>query len=421
MGNSIRLANSAWAENTALNEKACVMYNTTRAKLTMLQNQYGNLKIAVGDSLTPVLGGLYDTANDVMGSVTAFIGKNPELVRTLAVTTAAVGGVATAVTVYNTAAKAALRIGFAIPAIPSGASGAVIGIAGAIGLVGLALYNAKEAYEEMIPPVDSLTKKARALRDTMADGREAVEDAAASALASANVAGRYVDELERLEAAGLDSEDAQRKYHAALELLCQTVPELSQYVDLQTNSIEGGTAALREHTEALVNDAKTAAYQETLTEFYAAQSDAIKEQAQNEIKLDMERQKGAELEKKLRLQNEAAAYVQERLNRARQSGSGDTAKLQSQLDRYRDSIQAVNQELWASRERQKGFEIAIQDGAAASAEAEAQIRYAENTMRSLGLAADNTAVAFEAGSDAPVDFSERINQALDAASRSQHN
>ena len=249
------------------------MYNTTQAKLTMLQNQYGNLKIAVGDSLTPVLGGLYDTANDVMGSVTAFIGKNPEQVRTLAVTAAAVGDVATAVMVYNTAAKAALRIGFAIPAIPSGAAGAVIGIAGAIGLVGSALYNAKEAYEEMIPPVDSLTEKARALRDTMADGREAVEDAAASA----NVAGRYVDELERLEAAGLDSEDVQRKYYAALELLCQIVPELSQYVDLQTNSIEGGTAALREHTEALVNDAKTAAYQETLTEFYAAQSDAIKD------------------------------------------------------------------------------------------------------------------------------------------------
>lgn len=50
-----------------------------------------------------------------------------------------------------------------------------------------------------------------------------------------------------VEVAGLDSEDAQRKYHAALELLCQTVPELSQYVDLQTGSIEGGTAALREH------------------------------------------------------------------------------------------------------------------------------------------------------------------------------
>ena len=415
LGNSIRLANSAWAENTALNEKASVMYNTTQAKLTMLQNQYGNLKIAVGDSLTPALGGLYDTANDVLGSVTAFVGKNPELVRTLTVTATAVGGVATAVTVYNTAARAASLIGFAIPAIPAGAAGAIIGIAGAIGLVGSALYNAKEAYEEMIPPVDSLTEKAQALRETMADGRAAAEDAAASALASASVAGRYVDELERLEEAGLDSEDAQRRYHAALELLCQTVPELSQYVDLQTGSIEGGTAALREHTEALVNDAKTAAYQETITEFYAAQNDAIKEQAKHEIELDMERQKGVELEKKLRLQMEAAAYVQERINQEQIDELGNTWDLERQYNSYMESIEATNRELDDSNKRQKNLKEAIQQGAAATAEAEAQIRYAENTMRSLGLVTNDTAAAFETASDAPVDFSESINKALDAA------
>lgn len=163
----------------------------------MLQNQYSNLKIVVGDSLTPVLGGLYDTANDVLGSVIAFVEKNPELVRTLAATTTAVLGVTTAVVTYNTAAKDASLIGFAIPAIPAGAAAAIIGIAGAIGLVGSAIYNAKEAYEEIIPLVDSLTKKARALQETMADGCAAVEDAAASALASANAASRYVDELER--------------------------------------------------------------------------------------------------------------------------------------------------------------------------------------------------------------------------------
>jgi len=51
-----------------------------------------------------------------------------------------------------------------------------------------------------------------------------------------------------------------------LALLCQAVPELAQYIDLQTDTIQGGTDALRANTAAWKENAIQQAYQDELTE-----------------------------------------------------------------------------------------------------------------------------------------------------------
>ena len=60
----------------------------------------------------------------------------------------------------------------------------------------------------------------------------------------------YIGKLEEMEAAGLNTDEQHRQYHNTLALLCQVVPELADYIDLETDTINGGTEALRANTEA---------------------------------------------------------------------------------------------------------------------------------------------------------------------------
>jgi len=110
LNRTLETANQAWSENTALTKEAELRYATTQSQLTMMQNAYNNLKIAIGDNFTPALSGLYGVATDVLNSITEFVEKNPELVKAI---TAFIGviGVATAgLTAYVAVTKVAIPL-----------------------------------------------------------------------------------------------------------------------------------------------------------------------------------------------------------------------------------------------------------------------------------------------------------------------
>lgn len=107
---TISQANRAWEENTALQEKAGIMYDTTQSQLIMRENAYNNLKIAIGDNYTPTLKELYAIETGVLKNLTEFIEKHPELVKAV---TASIGviGIATAgIGAYVTVVKVAIPL-----------------------------------------------------------------------------------------------------------------------------------------------------------------------------------------------------------------------------------------------------------------------------------------------------------------------
>lgn len=53
------------------------------------------------------------------------------------------------------------------------------------------------------------------------------------------------------------------EYHDTLARLSALVPSLADDIDLETDSIKGGTEALRQHTDAYVADAKAQADRNT--------------------------------------------------------------------------------------------------------------------------------------------------------------
>lgn len=106
--NTIAQASQAWNENTALTNKANIMYETTQSQLIMMQNAYAGLKVTLGEQFTPALQELYAGAAEVFSQFTAFVEEHPELVKaiatittTLLATTAALIGLSAAVKVFK--------------------------------------------------------------------------------------------------------------------------------------------------------------------------------------------------------------------------------------------------------------------------------------------------------------------------------
>ena len=107
LSNTLAQAESAWSENTALGEKAAVMYGTTEAKMTMLGNAATNVQIAIGDALNPALGGLADMLTGVVQPMAEWIEKNPAVVRAITAFVGVLGAAVAAVTGYVAVTKLA--------------------------------------------------------------------------------------------------------------------------------------------------------------------------------------------------------------------------------------------------------------------------------------------------------------------------
>ena len=91
--------------------------------------------------------------------------------------------------------------------------------------------------------------------------------------------------MEAIEAATNGNTAGNAEYHDTLARLSALVPSLADDIDLETDSIKGGTEALRQHTDAYVADAKAQARQEYLNGLYEQYNNVLVESAENETKL----------------------------------------------------------------------------------------------------------------------------------------
>lgn len=105
LNNSLKTGKTAWEENTALAEKSEIMYVTLQAKTTELESASNNLKIAIGDSLSPALGSLAETGTTVLNAVTKFVEDHPQLTEALTLTAAGIAGITTAFAAFKAAQK----------------------------------------------------------------------------------------------------------------------------------------------------------------------------------------------------------------------------------------------------------------------------------------------------------------------------
>ena len=164
---TLSMANQAWDENTALDEKAGIMYETTQAKITMMENAFSNLKTSIGDAFSPAIADAAQGLTNLMQPISEFISANPAIVQGIGAAVGVIGTATAALTGFVAVSKLATAASVAF----AGATGVALApvmavVAGVAGLVGIvtalssAFKESQLSMEDLDADFDNLTQKA---------------------------------------------------------------------------------------------------------------------------------------------------------------------------------------------------------------------------------------------------------------------
>ncbi len=281
---AINLSNNAWQANNALNKEAATRFETTESKATLYKNSVEALKIAIGDQLTPALGDLAETGTDVTEWATEFVEQNEWLAPAITGVVVALGALTTGV-VAVTVVVPALKAAWAALSGTFVASPVFMVITALAGLVaGIATYVAatKQSISELTEAADALPEKFKTADENYSDELGDIEGTTAKA--EALTARLQELETKQNETGGLDASEW-REWNMILEVLVETIPELSSVINLETHEITGGTDALIKNTEEVERNNTALAKQKLIRDKYDAYLDVIGEAANNRVKL----------------------------------------------------------------------------------------------------------------------------------------
>ena len=392
--NALQIGSNAWDENTALVNEASKWYATTQSQLTMMQNAYKNLKVAIGDAYTPALQKAYSVGTQVLNAVSQFIKQNPALVNAVTAFVGVIGAVTIALTAYTAVVKIANAVTAAFDTVSSVALGPIFAVTAAVaavtaGIVALATAAANDA----VPSVSELTEAARGMKDAMDEANTTFESTAAQTAATAEVADQYITKLEEMGDYTRLSEAEQEQYRNTLSLLCELVPELSDLIDVQNGTIEGGTAALRANTEAWKENAEAQAYQEYMNQLAEQYNAVMVEAAENSIGLTKSQLQLEAANKKYndtvarmdQLWNEAAAEA-EAYNEEYYAMTDATNFLTQEYYDLQNSLYDINDEMWEAEQSAKNYQKAIEEDQEAVAAAKEEMELAQEAVDMLTAA-----------------------------------
>ena len=419
MDSAVQTANTAWDENIALTNEANKRYATTQSKLDMMQNAYNNLKVAVGDAFAPALRDVYDAGTDVLNVLGAFVQENPALVKGVATFTGVVGGATVALTAYAAISKVIKALDMAT--LFAGPAGAImLGVTAVAALAAGIVALSEASRNDGVPSVRELTEAARELDSAMNDAKAACSDTVTTTEASANVASNYIDRLDELNALSELSAEQQREYHGILVMLTQTVPGLANFIDLETDTINGGTEALRANTQAWKDNAIAQAYQEQLTEIYSKNADVLIEAEKNKIGLrDAEgklavaqKAQNDEFERQNRLYQEANQKVQDYFV---ETGLVTDASmwLGETTDELNRKLEQNAQAVFAAQDEVGAYQKAIEKDNEALEAAQDEIALAEEAVQNLTSATEDATSATDDASRGYGELSAEISSAME--------
>lgn len=369
----------------AAQRMASVKMDNLNGQLTLMDSAWEALKVTIGEQFNPELRGLAEIATDILGGVNEFIQDHPALVKGLMAAAAAVGAGVVALTGVATVTKVLIPLMGALTAATPGVNiimGVTAAIAGVVGVV-TALATAADAG---VPSVKELTEAARDMQEAMDEASVSYQETATQTMATAEVASIYIDKLEEIEAATSGNVAENQEYHNILALLTRTVPELADYIDLESNAIEGGTEALRQHTEAWKKNAEAQAYQEYINSLYDQYGEVMAESAENSIKLTQAQIKLQTAEK-----NWDAALV--RMNELSEEACENGTALTGEYYELENAIFGYRDEMYEAERTIENLNKAIDADAEAVAAAEAEIESAQEAVEQLTGATEEQAAA----------------------------
>ena len=153
--NTLSMADDAWESNTALTEKAGVMYDTTQAKIDIMNNKVALLKEAIGTAFAPVIADAAEKAGDFAQGLAEYAEEHPQVVQAIGAVVTALAGLTTGLAAFQAAKKAAniLELGSLFGKIGSAATSAVTAVEGLAVAIGGSLAAGLGLIAGMAAPV----------------------------------------------------------------------------------------------------------------------------------------------------------------------------------------------------------------------------------------------------------------------------
>lgn len=379
---------------------------TTGAQLKRALNQIKNSAIELGDALAPVIEA---AANAVSSLSSAFAELSDDQMKTVAGVLAVVAAISPVARIVGGIATAIKGVTVALSFL---SANPILLAVGAVGLLTAGIVS-------MAAEAKVSAEAADDLMTTLKEGGEQLDGTIENIEATASTADRLIDRLDVLNQGGLDESEA-AEYNQILSTLCETVPELTSLIDLETGAIEGGTEALRANTNAWRLNAKQQAYQDRLSKLYKENSDALVELQMNTIALAEAKQDlaiaeanetaiRAELTAAYNGNGESIGYLQQKLSEAQ----GAQAQASSEIERYTELVNQGNIAVDAAAAEIAAEEAAIESLISAESSLTESTTEVVEAQGAVGEAVEKTAMSVE---DLAAKYAEAYNSAYSSLS-----
>lgn len=271
LNRALETSNQAWRDNTALQVEADKRYQTTESKIKMARNAFENLKVTIGEQLTPVIGQLADAFNRIISGITEWMEKNPELTQAILTGIGIFAAGAAGIGVYTAAVNAA-KIAMAAMKLAIPGVGWVAGGLAALALLGGAFVLLKAELDRSVETFEELDTAYGGLMGSIQEDNQTLE-----------LIDEYKSLRAELDAGGLSAKDLAAKQERLAEvkqLLVDRSGGLITATDKETGAFDRQVEALETIVQMQRDEARAKAY-ENLTKQSKLYAEALKTEQEN--------------------------------------------------------------------------------------------------------------------------------------------
>lgn len=384
--NAINIADNAWKQNTALVNEAATRYATTESKLKMLSNAAGNVKIAIGDKLTPAVGNLATAGTKLLTWAADMIDKSNLLIPATTALASSVGILSAGIVGYTAVTKLATAAMGLFNAVCATNKVFMIATAIAATVTGIGVFVAT-LNNDAIPSVKELTSAAQELPEAFEQANATYEDSEISIIAATDAAKSYIDRLRELESQGKLTDEQQTEYQTIIDKIRYLLPEINIELDEQTGLLVGGADALLSQADAW----KEVALQQALATKYkdqvAAWGDAYLEVSENQAKLNKAQADGrvlseryAAVQKQMTDNYEEQQNVMNDTTLSAQDQTQRVMELEGSWNSLFDEMVTLQGQIKKNDEYQVTLNKAIQEGSEIAAGYEEEVTSAKEAL-----------------------------------------
>lgn len=276
-------------------------------------------------------------------------------------------------TAAQTAGTAVAASGAVAAATPWGLIATVIG--GVVAAITVAAMNVADAQSELEKATDNLV-------ESMAEADAAYRGTISEIEGAAYTAGHYVERLQELEQAGLDTAVAQREYAMIVEQLNELIPELNLEIDEQTGLLNTNTKALEADIDAWKEQATAKALQDKYTDILNAQGKATAELIDAEARLNRLKDQAAHLDEELIATQEEREQVTKDIAKAQEKMANSSNLSMEESEKLGNEIEELFRKQDALYNAEMGLEYALHENASAQKDLNGEIAAAEAVIDS---------------------------------------